>query len=217
MWHILADRPQDSEGQWLYLLAIVALIVISTIAEKVKKLMADKEERQGKPSKPRPVEPPFRRPEIPHTPEGEQPSRRKAPAPNAPFPRAPGRPTARPKPAVRQAKPAAERPQEERWSVFREQPPPRETRRTEHPEPRPPALVSQSTSFADEARARTEEQVSWFRPLGQTEVTHVSESVAARSFRRLSVADLQRAIVLKEILEPPLALRSQDMEGGDRG
>jgi hypothetical protein len=45
------------------------------------------------------------------------------------------------------------------------------------------------------------------RPLRQMEKPHVREAVAARSFRALSAADLQRAMVLKEILEPPLAMR----------
>jgi hypothetical protein len=45
------------------------------------------------------------------------------------------------------------------------------------------------------------------RPLRHIATAGVRPTVAATSFRNLSVTDLQRAMVLKEILEPPLALR----------
>jgi hypothetical protein len=97
-------------------------------------------------------------------------------------------------------------------------PRPRKPSRAPAP-PRPPAVPVAAEDDEDAPRnrlaqmAREIEARSQSRPLTRLQPLHATESAGPRptstagSFRNLGVADLQRALILKEILEPPLSLR----------
>jgi hypothetical protein len=107
---------------------------------------------------------------------------------------------------------------EERKAVIRGEAPPPRSRPSQVP-PRPQPVPPPAPAEEPESWARlTElgEQVSESSRLVQPQpalkqaVSAGTPSIGkegAESFRHLSPADLQRAFVLKEILEPPLALR----------
>jgi hypothetical protein len=65
-------------------------------------------------------------------------------------------------------------------------------------------LAAWDQTLRAEAGAR---QLGQIKPAEAAEAAVVRGRVGAESFRKLTLADLQRAFVLKEILEPPLAMR----------
>lgn len=202
----------------VYIFAVIVLVVISAAADKFKKMMADNERRPGAPPKPvrRPM-PPLPRPQIPQVPESKLPPARPTvpPLPNTPFPRPPVRPVARrpvpqprpvsqPPPQPATPRPVAERSLELPKTTIRgERGAASQVHRSVQAEAIRGVPVPQKAVEPPSAR----QPLMHLRSLRPTEAA-VRPTVAARSFRELSVADLQRAMVLKEILEPPLALRN---------
>lgn len=220
---ILADR--DSGGQLLYVIALIILAVGGAIFEKIKKAAAEAE-RKRRPSAPpqaRPSVPPLARP-LPDG--GERPG---SPPPIAAPPDADRwPPVAYPVSTTqRRASEASRRRREgerpERVQRPRRQPASVEMVRTAAS---PATLRTAPTSAgAHRAVGETERQVEGdvlreaggaLRPteslaqLRARQRSQTASSVDPATFRQPTVADLRRAIVLNEVLGPPLALRDRD-------
>ncbi|HOA74995.1 MAG TPA: hypothetical protein PL151_16950 [Phycisphaerae bacterium] len=177
------------------------------------------------------------RPEIRETSVEPRPSRPVAPPPiqrprppaRPPVPARPPaartepvrRPAGPPGPAAR-PRPAVTRTAEEARAIIRGEPAPsrparlatpREAPAPVRPEPRPePSAVKPAVGQSTLGQL-SERSVAGSRPFRSLAPAEADESAAVRggvraaSFRGLTSAELQRAFVLKEILEPPLAIR----------
>lgn len=221
----------------VYIIAVLIFVAIGWIAERFKaKMEGAEQERRRQASKPPPAKPrppiaraddtdrgPGRaRPAVPPSldrPRRAAPSRPAPPARPAPTatPRTvderravirgePTRPTRPSRPPQRQEIP---RPTPDR------RPAPARPKPTPPPKPaaqpsaaQAPQTWSRLAKFGEQIRAEAEaKQLDQIQPAEALEAAVVRGRVGAESFRRLTRADLQRAFVLKEILEPPLALR----------
>ncbi len=240
----------NSDGELVYIIAVVAFMAIGWVGERLKKMMAGSgNSAQSARRVQRPVVPPMPRPHIPplpqpHSQQSSRPAVPQAPRPQVPVPqqRRPAPPVSRPvvPPASQVPRQVVDRTLAERRAVIRGEstpvnggrgpagripvprPRPAEPRR---PVPQPPkevvvAVVEEEESFARladwQSQPVTSSQatppaqrgaLSHLRSLRAAASPHVAENVAAGSFQKLTTGDLRRALVLKEILEPPLALR----------
>jgi hypothetical protein len=221
--HLMLGQGAD---ELVYVIAVLIFIAVGWVVERVKSKMAEAEQqrREGKPSPPRP------RPQIPRVSEGgEAPGRARPAVPPAlerPRPVPP-----RPVEDTRRAQPHVPSTFEDRRPVIRTEPSarprhvqrqgaagPTAARRPAPARPQPaapppsqaqePETWSRLAKFGDSIRAEAEaKQLGQIKPAEAVEAAIIRGRVGAASFRNLTRADLQRAFVLKEILEPPLALR----------
>ncbi len=199
-WPAILAKDGDFSSELLYVIAILILAGIGAIADKIKQKMAGESKPPAKQPGPREVprgeirvEEPPRRPVPPRPVAPQRPQQqRQAPRPpvvwEAPQPRQPQRPQAPPKP-----RPVAQRP------------------------PAPPAvptserrvLVQPALTSSEAAVIAKEAEGGVGRPAREP-----AQAVGARhpgiEWLALSRADLPRAIILSEILSPPIALREQD-------
>lgn len=215
----------------VYVIAVMILSVAGWVFEKIKRKMADREDA------PRDIEPPVR-PELqlprPIIGESPPPTRESQRFPtDVPKPRreripppVPGRrPPTQPAPVARPSKPQAPR---VRPPVVRVPQPRVEIENQEGEGPRragvaPLPREGQASPAAElifEALrgARPAEIASPQRIQHVQDVRTISAPVAkvnahpAQAFRQMSVADWRRAMVLTEVLGPPLALRQSDSQ-----
>jgi hypothetical protein len=217
----------DSDAEKLvYIIAVAVLFVVGWVIERFKAMMADSSSNRDPAHRPpRSASPPLRRPQIP--PMGDRnlpgqprpvppPVSRPAPPvrPPAPQPAPPAR-TGVPAPVRPLGRPVTERTLEERKAIIRGEParPVPKAPRTSvpsRPAPAAPVIVEESEDasrvrLASDWAERTQ-SVSVAQPPHAAKVSAMAkpQSVLLGSLNR---DELRRALVLKEILEPPLALR----------
>ncbi len=186
---ILGERGSDG-SELIYVIAVLILAAVGAIFEKIKRKMAEPEDKPGRPPVPRGIADQHKRvrPAPPPRPSGRRQPPRAWPVGQAPPPRA--------------AAPAVRLPLETPRLVPDESPRGVSRPAPAEPELRPaveaeviPQLVGELSRGPERRPAATPGR----RP---------SDLVAdVGSFRKLSLAEVRRAIVLNEILSPPLALR----------
>lgn len=204
----------DGGGELFYVIAILILGAITAIVEKVKQKMAGDDAPKREPpatrrAKPGPQPPRPARPQPP----AARPADRRTPPVRPAAPAAPARP---PTPARRAAPP--------RPPTTRAPAPPAPTPQIEETHRR---LVAEAPTLQDVgeheighvAQHHMETKVEKGRKPGKltrkadrrpaaAPQAHTRSSVG--SFRNLTLPEVRRAIVLSEILSPPLALRDPD-------
>lgn len=227
----------QSTDELVYIIAVLIFIGAGWVAERVKAKMAEKEQqarprsgRRPPTSLPRPeidesrLEP-SHRPAPAAPPPGQRPRPPvRPPTPARPAAAEPARRDAAP-PRQPAARPVPARTAQEARTIIRGQPTParparapasRGTPTPARPQPQPAAQAPEESwarlaqwggqDIRAEAEAR---QLGHIKPAEAVEAAIVRGRVGAESFRRLTRADLQRAFVLKEILDPPIALREE--------
>lgn len=219
---ILAADDGDLGGL-IYLVAVIVLSVIGYAVDAIKKASERQKEAQRRrsfeepispiepqaPARPlRPVPPPVARSEQPRP---SPPMQRPLPA-GGERPRPPVRPPQAPQSGPRPMQPG-QRPPGQPVRPVAPQPlrQPMAQRAARHPaQPaaasRPPAPPEQISTAAS---APQPQQVPAAAPAARRTAKPVptADSLSAKDFSSLNGADLRKAIVLNEILSPPLALR----------
>lgn len=220
----LADSGAD---QLVYIIAVAVLFLVGWVIERFKAMMAGSDSRHDPAHRPPPrsASPPLPRPQIPPLRDSGVPRSPRPVPPAVSRPTPPVRPPApRPAPPVRPGVPVPARPSpqpmagrtvEERKAVIRGEPAhgvPGVQRPVPKPAPAKPVAVIEED---DEDSPRVKLASGWAERTQSVSVAQsplgVKTSAKARPqsamLQSLSRDQLQRAFVLKEILEPPLALR----------
>lgn len=211
----------------VYIIAVLVIIGLGWVVEQIKAKIANLNRRDSAPPRPRnrPHPTSLPRPQIPPfaADEDERRSRPSAPpaiprarptVPSSPAQRGAGPQQTRPgmpaRPAARQ-RPQAGRTVEERRAVIRGETAPTPARPSPQPPPPPPAAQEQETwarlTTGFEQVRSSEKMPERLTGLLEHVAATGPVAVSAQSLRELSPAELRQAFVLKEILEPPLAMR----------
>lgn len=215
---------QDSGGGFETILWVIAVLILSGVGALSEKFKQKREEskRHWKPTEIEPPSHPTRRaPPRPSRPAAH----RESPAPSAPTSRPVSRRTAVP------GAPAQVRPQPQKQKERHVQP---TIRRQQEPQRQAPVRrrvrsVTRTSSSTPELIAQLEQRaqlaLKQAKPAGpslakpfhqadtkasssqQTPLSRPGVLASVRCMNRMSVSELRRAIVLSEVLRPPLALR----------
>jgi len=224
-WPAILAKDGDFSSELLYVIAILILAGIGAIADKIKQKMAGESKPPAKQPGPREVprseirvEEPPRRPAPPRPAAPQRPQQqRQAPRPpvvwEAPQPRQPYRPQAPPRP-----RPATPRPPQERRVQPEAAPTSAAARSVVSVAPtvagdvgalqgRPAPTQLAARQVGEKTGLVSERDVGppTARPAHAAEVKH-----PGIEWLSLTRADLPRAVILSEILSPPIALREQD-------
>lgn len=212
-WMSILAQSDDYGGELFYIIAVLILVSFSALFEKFKRTMAGKDEQPMKrppavPRRPdRPAQPPrpVSRPQPPRArPVGGETPPARPPVPARPGPAAPPRrppapPPRRPTPTRRRVVTDAPTP------MSRAAPTPlRPVRPAERLGPARLEPEVEKSSLQVSRLAKVVET----RPAALPQRPSVEVVPDVGSFRHLSIAEIRRAIVLSEILSPPLALRN---------
>lgn len=189
-------QPDGGGGEFIYVIAVLILSVAGALADRFKKRQEARAEEEkaaaARPSRPT-ADTARQRPTAPPT---ASPSRRPAPPVVVIEPAPTARPAGdRPRPAPRAAKRRPAKPEPPTPATLGPQPV--VVRRAQ------PAALSED-SVVSSTRIDVSRSIS--ASISQLQA-QPSTAVPTQAMRRLSRQELRRAIVLSEVLAPPLALR----------
>ena len=235
MWHATPILSNSGDGLG-YIIAVALLMVVGWGVERVKTLMSGSQPPQPPAQRPpRSASPPLPRPQIPPTREsGASPRPRPAPPVARPRPPAwppaerrpappamrgiplPDRPPARPVPAAVPARPVE--PVRRMGDPMRDMPVPMLPGTTSIP-----TVGTSITTDDSRARLAGEWAQDRMKPLAESKAPPTSPAGRPRATAKarpgekrqppmlqgLTAVELRRALILKEIIDPPLALRQE--------